>query len=56
MVLNVTINHAAFLQEEGNEQAAREHAERAVNGTARDNRQVSDEALRRDAEALLNQL
>ncbi|WP_427030591.1 hypothetical protein [Halomonas sp. H2] len=54
----IDVNHyyAAFLQEEGNEQAAREHAERAVNGTARDNRQASDEALRRDAEALLNQL
>ncbi|MDQ7727356.1 TRAP transporter TatT component family protein [Halomonas sp. SpR8] len=54
--IDVNYYYAAFLQEEGNDQAAREHAERAVNGTARDNRQVSDEALRRDAEALLNQL
>lgn len=54
--IDVNYYYAAFLKEEGNEQAAREHAQRAVNGTARDNRQVSDEALRRDAEALLNQL
>ncbi|BBI60964.1 hypothetical protein HSBAA_22700 [Vreelandella sulfidaeris] len=55
-VLMLTTTMQLFLKEEGNEQAAREHAQRAVNGTARDNRQVSDEALRRDAEALLNQL
>lgn len=54
--IDVNYYYAAFLKEEGNEQAAREHAQRAVNGTARDNRQVSDEALRRDAQALLNQL
>lgn len=54
--IDVNYYYAAFLKEEGNEQAAREHAQRAVNGTARENRQVSDEALRRDAEALLNQL
>jgi tetratricopeptide (TPR) repeat protein len=54
--IDVNYYYAAFLKEEGNEQAAREHAQRAVNGTARDSRQVSDEALRRDAQALLNQL
>ncbi|MBR9902679.1 MAG: hypothetical protein GYB15_01810 [Gammaproteobacteria bacterium] len=54
--IDVNYYYAAFLQEEGNGQAAREHAQRAVNGTARDNRLLSDEALRRDAEALLNQL
>lgn len=54
--IDVNYYYAAFLKEEGNEQAAREHAQRAVNGTARENRQASDEALRRDAEALLNQL
>ncbi|NVF15362.1 hypothetical protein [Vreelandella maris] len=54
--IDVNYYYAAFLKEEGNEQAAREHAQRAVNGTARENRQVSDEALRRDAETLLNQL
>ena len=54
--IDVNYYYAAFLKEEGNEQAAREHAQRAVNGTARDNRQVSDEALRRDAEAMLSQL
>lgn len=53
--IDVNYYYAAFLKEEGNEQAAREHAQRAVNGTARDNRQVSDEALRRDAQAMLNQ-
>lgn len=54
--IDVNYYYAAFLKEEGNEQTAREHAQRAVNGTARENRQVSDEALRRDAEVLLNQL
>ncbi|MGE6607464.1 hypothetical protein ACQKE4_13225 [Halomonas sp. NPDC076908] len=54
--IDVNYYYAAFLKEEGNAQAAREHAQRAVNGTARENRQASDEALRRDAEALLNQL
>ena len=54
--IDVNYYYAAFLKEEGNAQAAREHAQRAVNGTARDNRQASDEALRRDAEAMLSQL
>ncbi|WP_311063661.1 TRAP transporter TatT component family protein [Halomonas sp. DWK9] len=54
--IDVNYYYAAFLKEEGNNQAAREHAQRAVNGTARENRQVSDEALRRDAQALLGQL
>ena len=54
--IDVNYYYAAFLKEEGNEQAAREHAQRAVNGNARESRQVSDEALRRDAETLLNQL
>lgn len=54
--IDVNYYYAAFLKEEGKEQAAREHAQRAVNGTARDNRQASDEALRRDAEELLDQL
>ncbi|MCG7577723.1 MULTISPECIES: hypothetical protein [unclassified Halomonas] len=54
--IDVNYYYAAFLKEEGNTPAAREHAQRAVNGTARENRQVSDEALRREAEALLGQL
>ncbi len=54
--IDVNYYYAAFLKEEGNEPAALEHAQRAVDGTARDSRQVSDEALRRDAQALLNQL
>lgn len=54
--IDVNYYYAAFLKEEGNTQAAREHAQRAVNGTARENRQLSDEALRRDAETLLQSL
>lgn len=54
--IDVNYYYAAFLKEEGNEEAAREHAQRAVNGTARESRQLSDEALRQDAKALLNQL
>ncbi|WP_249976486.1 TRAP transporter TatT component family protein [Vreelandella olivaria] len=54
--IDVNYYYAAFLKEEGNTQAAREHAQRAVNGTARENRLLSDEALRRDAEALLQAL
>ncbi|MEA2118247.1 TRAP transporter TatT component family protein [Halovibrio sp. HP20-50] len=54
--IDVNYYYAAFLAEEGNEQAAREHAKRAVQGTARDSRQASDEALRGDAQALLDQL
>lgn len=54
--IDVNYYYAAFLKEEGKTQAAREHAQRAVNGTARDNRQLSDEALRRDAQAMLGEL
>jgi Tfp pilus assembly protein PilF len=54
--IDVNYYYAAFLQEEGNTQAAREHAHRAVNGTAREGRQASDEALRRDAQAMLDAL
>lgn len=54
--IDVNYYYAAFLKEEGNTQVAREHAQRAVNGTARENRLLSDEALRRDAETLLQAL
>ncbi|MCL7930574.1 TRAP transporter TatT component family protein [Halomonas sp. ATCHA] len=54
--IDVNYYYAAFLQDEGNDQAAKEHAERAVNGTARDSRKASDEALREDAASLLNSL
>ncbi|AQU81962.1 MAG: tetratricopeptide repeat protein [Halomonas sp.] len=54
--IDVNYYYAAFLKEQGNTQAAREHAQRAADGTARDNRQASDEALRRDAQALLQTL
>lgn len=52
--IDVNYYYAAFLEEEGNSQAAREHAQRAVNGTARDDRQLSDEALRQEAQAMLD--
>lgn len=54
--IDVNYYYAAFLKEEGNTQAAREHAQRAVKGTARDDRQLSDEALRQEAQAMLNAL
>lgn len=54
--IDVNYYYAAFLKEQGNTQAAREHAQRAVDGAARDNRQATDEALRRDAQALLQTL
>ncbi|AZM96459.1 hypothetical protein [Vreelandella venusta] len=54
--IDVNYYYAAFLKEEGDSEAAREHAQRAVNGTARETRQKSDEALRRDAEILLGEL
>ncbi|MGM0521590.1 MAG: tetratricopeptide repeat protein, partial [Pseudomonadota bacterium] len=54
--IDVNYYYAAFLQEEGNTQAAREHAESAVNGSARDSREASDEALREDAASLLKSL
>ncbi|WP_447553280.1 TRAP transporter TatT component family protein [Vreelandella sp. EE22] len=54
--IDVNYYYAAFLKEEGNAQGAREHASRAVNGTARENRQLSDEALRREAEGFLQTL
>ncbi|MGM0855937.1 MAG: TRAP transporter TatT component family protein [Pseudomonadota bacterium] len=54
--IDVNYYYAAFLQEESNSQAAREHAQRAVNGTAREGRQASDEALRQDAQAMLDAL
>lgn len=54
--IDVNYYYAAYLKEEGNTQAAREHAQRAVKGTARDDRQLSDEALRQEAQAMLNAL
>ncbi|SDN18413.1 TRAP transporter TatT component family protein [Vreelandella arcis] len=54
--IDVNYYYAAFLQEEGRLEAAREHAQRAVNGTAREDRQTSDEALRHDAEVMLRAL
>jgi len=48
--------YATFLAEEGETQAAREYAQRAMSGTARGARKATDEALRRQAKALLNTL
>ncbi|WP_108445844.1 TRAP transporter TatT component family protein [Halomonas denitrificans] len=51
--IDVHYYYAAFLAEEGRGDEAREHARRAVAGTARATRTRSDEALRDAARALL---
>lgn len=48
--------YATFLVDEGRTQAARQHAQQAVNGTAREARRDSDETLRDDARSLLETL
>lgn len=54
--IDVNYYYATFLADEGRTKAAREHARRAVNGTARKARQDSDETLRADARSMLNTL
>jgi tetratricopeptide (TPR) repeat protein len=54
--IDVNYYYAAFLEDEGRQEEAREHAQRAVEGTAREDRQASDEALRQEAQALLSRL
>lgn len=54
--IDVNYYYATFLEDEGRRDEAREHAQRAVDGTAREDRQASDEALREQARALLSQL
>ncbi|MDT8879789.1 TRAP transporter TatT component family protein [Halomonas saccharevitans] len=54
--IDVHYYYAAFLEEEGRRDEAREHARRAIDGTARATRPLSDEALRDDARALLARL
>lgn len=54
--VDVNYYYAAFLAEEGNTQAAREHAQRALEGDVRQGREASDAALRQDAQQLLDQL
>ncbi|MCE8018188.1 hypothetical protein HOP62_19085 [Halomonas sp. MCCC 1A17488] len=54
--IDVNYYYAAFLEDEGRRGEAREHAQRAVDGTAREDRQASDEALREEARALLSRL
>lgn len=54
--VDVNYYYAAFLAEEGNTQAAREHPQRALEGDVRQGREASDAALRQDAQQLLDQL
>ena len=54
--IDVNFYYAAFLEEEGRLDEAREHARRAVAGEARASRTASDEALRDQASALLDRL
>lgn len=54
--IDVNYYYAAFLLDEGDTEGARQHAERALNGTPREQRELSDEALRREAQAMLNRL
>ncbi|MFY0989656.1 hypothetical protein [Halomonas sp. C05BenzN] len=54
--IDVNFYFAAFLEEEGRLDEAREHARRAVEGQAREGRGASDEALREEAGELLGRL
>nr|WP_232230389.1 TRAP transporter TatT component family protein [Halomonas sp. 1513] len=54
--IDVNYYYAAFLHEEGRLDEAREHAQRAVEGEARPDREASDEALRIEARTLLSRL
>nr|WP_299242595.1 hypothetical protein [uncultured Halomonas sp.] len=54
--IDVNYYYAAFLKEEGQEKLALEHARRAVNGEARRERELSDEALRDQARRLVASL
>lgn len=54
--IDVNFYYAAFLHEEGRSEEAREHAQRAVEGEARADREASDEALRLEARTLLSRL
>ena len=54
--IDVNFYYAAYLAEEGRQAEAREHAQRAVDGSVREGREASDEALREEARALLGRL
>ncbi|TFH86603.1 hypothetical protein EQG41_11675 [Billgrantia azerbaijanica] len=54
--IDVNFYYAAFLEEEGRREAAREHARRAVAGEVRKGREASDAALRERARELLSRL
>lgn len=54
--IDVNVYYAAFLEEEGRLNDAREHARRAAEGQARPGRTASDEALREQAREMLARL
>lgn len=54
--IDVNFYYAAFLEDEGRIDEAREHARRAVEGDARPDRAASDEALREEARELFERL
>ncbi|WP_227368553.1 hypothetical protein [Halomonas sp. M20] len=54
--IDVNYYYAAFLEEEGRKDQALEHARLAVNGEARGEREISDEALRDRARRLVASL
>src|SRR5690554_1292200 len=54
--IDVNFYYAAFLEDEGRIDEAREHARRAVEGEARPDREASDEALREEARELFERL
>ena len=54
--IDVNFYYAAYLAEEGRQAEAREHAQRAVDGSVREGREASDEALREEARTLLGRL
>ncbi|SHK36259.1 TRAP transporter TatT component family protein [Halomonas caseinilytica] len=54
--IDVNYYYAAFLADEGRDQQALTHARRALEGQAREERQASDEALRRQARVMVERL
>ncbi|GGX87542.1 hypothetical protein GCM10007160_13800 [Litchfieldella qijiaojingensis] len=53
--IDVNYYYAAFLEDEGRLEEAREHARRATEGPLREGRERSDEALREQARSLLGE-
>ncbi|MCA0916702.1 hypothetical protein LCL99_12155 [Halomonas denitrificans] len=54
--VDVNYYYAAYLADEGRDAEARQHAEKAINGAVRAGREASDQALKAEARALLNEL